>query len=61
MEHVRQRRLARARADLLSTDWTVSAIAARWHFHDSSHFIRAHKKRYGETPNTLRRTVPRST
>lgn len=54
MEHVRQRRLERARADLLATTWTVSEIAARWHFHDSSHFIRAYKKRYGETPTTLR-------
>ncbi|MDF2261492.1 AraC family transcriptional regulator [Streptantibioticus ferralitis] len=62
MEHVRQRRLERARADLLSTAWTVAEIAARWHFHDSSHFIRAHKKRYGETPTTLRRRAePRST
>ncbi|MBR7829333.1 helix-turn-helix transcriptional regulator [Actinospica sp. MGRD01-02] len=55
MEHVRQRRLERARADLLSTTWTVAEVAARWHFHDSSHFIRAHKRRYGETPTALRR------
>lgn len=55
MEHVRQRRLERARADLLCTPWTVAEIAARWHFHDSSHFIRAYKKRYGETPTVLRR------
>jgi AraC-like DNA-binding protein len=57
MELVRQRRLERARADLLSTTCTVSEIAARWHFTDSSHFIRAYKKRYGETPTTLRRGV----
>jgi AraC-like DNA-binding protein len=57
MDHVRQRRLERARADLLGTTWTVSEIAARWHFHDSSHFIRTYKKRYGETPTTLRRRV----
>ena len=61
MEHVRQRRLDRARIDLLSTAWTVAEIAARWHFHDSSHYIRAHKKRYGETPTALRRRAePRS-
>jgi AraC-like DNA-binding protein len=54
MEHVRQRRLEHARTDLLSTTRTVAEIAARWHFHDSSHYIRAHKKRYGETPTSLR-------
>lgn len=57
MELVRQRRLERARADLLSTTCTVAEIAARWHFTDSSHFIRAYKKRYGETPTALRRSV----
>lgn len=62
MEHVRRRRLERARTDLLSTAWTVAEIAARWQFHDSSHFIRAYKKRYGETPTALRRrTKARST
>ncbi|WP_079146961.1 helix-turn-helix domain-containing protein [Streptomyces griseochromogenes] len=56
MEHVRRRRLERARADLLSTTWTVSEIAARRHFTDSSHFIRACRKRYGETPTASRRS-----
>jgi AraC-like DNA-binding protein len=55
MEHVRKRRLEQAAAELLSTSWTVAEIAARWHFSDSSHFIRAHKKRYGETPAARRR------
>jgi AraC-like DNA-binding protein len=54
MERVRQRRLERARADLISTSWTVSEIASRWNFTDSSHFIRAYKKRFGETPTATR-------
>lgn len=50
MAYVRERRLERARAELSSTRLTVSEIAARWHFTDSSHFTRAYKKRYGKTP-----------
>nr|WP_239092328.1 helix-turn-helix transcriptional regulator [Streptomyces sp. SID14478] len=55
MGHVRERRLERARAELLSTRLTVSEIAARWHFADSSHFIKAYKKRFAETPSADRR------
>jgi AraC-like DNA-binding protein len=55
MGHVRERRLDRARAELLSTSLTVSELAARWHFTDSSHFIRAFRARYGATPNAVRR------
>ena len=54
MEYVRERRLERARAELTSTSSTVSEIAARWHFTDSSHFIRAYKKRFDETPTAHR-------
>ncbi|MGW2175316.1 helix-turn-helix domain-containing protein [Streptomyces sp. NPDC001705] len=50
MGYVRERRLERARAELSSTRLTVSEIAARWHFADSSHFVKAYKKRYAETP-----------
>jgi AraC-like DNA-binding protein len=55
MGHVRERRLDRARAELLSTSLTVSELAARWHFTDSSHFIRTFRTRYGATPNAVRR------
>ncbi len=54
MGHVRERRLERARAELTSTSLTVSELAARWHFTDSSHFIRAYKKRFAETPTARR-------
>ncbi|WP_046729481.1 helix-turn-helix domain-containing protein [Streptomyces humi] len=54
MGYVRERRLERARAELLSTRLTVSEIAARWHFTDSSHFVKAYKKRFAETPTARR-------
>src|SRR5262249_29154194 len=54
MTYVRSRRLERARRELMSTSRTVSELAARWHFTDSSHFIKAYQKRYGETPAGLR-------
>ncbi|GHE92936.1 helix-turn-helix domain-containing protein [Streptomyces fumanus] len=50
--YIRRRRLAEA-AEALSvpgTRLTVSEAAARWHFTDSSHFIRAFKKQYQVTP-----------
>lgn len=50
MGYVRTRRLERARAELISTHLTVSELAARWHFADSSHFVKAYKKRFAETP-----------
>ena len=54
MGYVRERRLERARAELISTRLTVSELAARWHFADSSHFVKAYKKRFAETPTAGR-------
>jgi AraC-like DNA-binding protein len=54
MGYVRERRLERARAELISTRLTVSEIAARWHFADSSHFVKAYKRRFAETPTACR-------
>ncbi|MGW7045725.1 helix-turn-helix domain-containing protein [Streptomyces avermitilis] len=36
---------------------SVSELAAHWQFADSSHFIRAVKGRYGQTPAEFARTV----
>jgi AraC-like DNA-binding protein len=53
--YIRRRRLERARAELVAAGRPgVSEIAARWHFADSSHFIRAFRKQYGETPALYR-------
>ncbi|MGN5637259.1 helix-turn-helix domain-containing protein [Streptomyces sp. AC154] len=54
MGYVRERRLERARAELASTRLTVSEIAARWHFADGSHFVKAYKKRFAQTPTAGR-------
>ncbi|WIX80061.1 helix-turn-helix transcriptional regulator [Amycolatopsis carbonis] len=56
--YVRRRRLERARLDLTS-HVTVSEVAARWQFADSSHFIRAFKSRYGMTPTQFVRSAQR--
>ncbi len=47
---IRERRLQAARSALEQNRWSVSEIAARWHFADGSHFSRAFKKRYGLAP-----------
>jgi AraC-like DNA-binding protein len=55
MGYVRERRPERAGAELMSTHLSVSEIAARWHFADSSHFVKACRRRFGETPTGRRR------
>jgi AraC-like DNA-binding protein len=60
MGYVRQRRLERAGAELLATTWTVSELAARWHFTDESHLIKAYRQHFGQTPAAHRRTAPRA-
>ncbi|MGW2373462.1 MULTISPECIES: helix-turn-helix domain-containing protein [Kitasatospora] len=55
--YVRRRRLEQARSQLaeLTGQSSVSEIAAQWHFADSSHFIRAFKRQYGQTPGEFAR------
>jgi AraC family transcriptional activator of tynA and feaB len=57
MAYVRARRLEQARLELAASPNrpAVSELAARWHFSDSSHFTRAFKQRYGETPTAYSR------
>jgi len=49
-------RLSRAKELLLSTADTVSAIALSVGFDNPSYFCRVFRKRYGVTPNALRKT-----
>jgi AraC family transcriptional activator of tynA and feaB len=56
--YLRRRRLERAHQELTDQPWTglsVSELAARYHFSDSSHFVRAFKKQYGHSPARLAR------
>jgi len=55
MGYVLGRRLELARAELMSSSVSVSEVAARWHFTDSSHFIKSYKKRFGDSPAADRR------
>ncbi|MGI5450644.1 helix-turn-helix domain-containing protein [Streptomyces sp. CA-243310] len=50
--YIRGRRLEQARFALSARAGrpSVAEVAARWQFADSSHFIRAFKGRYGQTP-----------
>jgi AraC-like DNA-binding protein len=60
--YIRRRRLEEARLELAAPfdRPTVSEVAARWHFAHSSHFIRAFRSRYGETPARFARSRGRS-
>ncbi|WP_431954853.1 helix-turn-helix domain-containing protein [Actinacidiphila sp. bgisy167] len=55
MAYVRRRRLERARQELVAFGgkYTLSAMAARWQFADASHFSRAFKRQFGESPSSL--------
>lgn len=58
MSFVRHRRLLRAHDDLVrrGSATGISEIAARWHFSDSSHFIRHFKSAFGVTPAAYLKT-----
>lgn len=50
MAYVRRQRLQCAQTQLMDPSARVSEVAARWHFSDTSHFIRQFKAAYGVTP-----------
>lgn len=53
---IRQRRLERCRADLLTgSGQSVSAVGARWGLPDSAHFSRLFRRAYGLPPAEYRR------
>jgi AraC-like DNA-binding protein len=58
-EVIRIRRLARAREELAESDRSVSSIAHRWGFSDTSHFSRSFKAHYGSSPTEYRVSVRR--
>jgi AraC family transcriptional activator of tynA and feaB len=55
--YIRRRRLEQARLELTAPAGrpSISELAARWRFADSSHFVRAFKRQYGETPTEFAR------
>jgi AraC-like DNA-binding protein len=57
--HIRHRRLEEARRALTASTsrLSVSELAAHWQFADSSHFSRAFKKHYGQTPTEYARST----
>ncbi|GAA2329791.1 helix-turn-helix domain-containing protein [Streptomyces violaceusniger] len=59
MAYIRHRRLEEARLALTAPSGrlSVSELAAHWQFADSSHFTRAFKKQYGQTPTEYARSI----
>jgi AraC family transcriptional regulator, positive regulator of tynA and feaB len=57
--YIRQRRLEQARLALTapSSRLSITELAAYWQFADGSHFTRAFKKRYGQTPAEYTRSA----
>jgi AraC-like DNA-binding protein len=55
--HIRLRRLARSRADLVRPGETapITEIAFRWGFSDAANFSRAFRRQYGQSPSQVRR------
>jgi AraC family transcriptional activator of tynA and feaB len=56
-EYIRRRRLEEARRELLTArnPLSVAETASRYQFADSTHFIRAFRRRFGATPATFAR------
>ena len=60
-EYVREQRLRRCRADLVSNHLAhrqIAEIAYGWGFADPAHFARSFKQRFGRTPSEVRHAAP---
>jgi len=57
--YIRHRRLDEARLALTApySQLSITELAAYWHYADASHFIRAFKKRYNQTPAEFARSA----
>jgi AraC-like DNA-binding protein len=53
--YIRRRRLEEARRALTAGPLSVSELAAHWQFADSSHFTRAFRQHFGQTPTEYAR------
>ena len=51
---IRGRRLARCRAELLKSFFTVTEVAFRWGFNDAAQFSHAFRAQYGLSPRSFR-------
>jgi AraC family transcriptional regulator len=58
--YVRRRRVERARAEMATSDRPLSMIAIDAGFSDQSHFTRAFRQAFGETPGQYARSLRRS-
>ncbi|MEU0936039.1 helix-turn-helix domain-containing protein [Embleya sp. NPDC005971] len=58
--YIRHSRLEQARLELRTstTRPSISELAAHWHFAGSSHFTRAFRSQYGQTPTEFARRAP---
>lgn len=54
---IRERRLEHCRSDITDprlADWSITDIAFRWGFSDSSHFSHCFRNEFGVSPRQLR-------
>jgi AraC-like DNA-binding protein len=56
--YLRKVKLEHARADLLTGDLTVTAVAHRWGFHHPGRFAAIYRRAFGESPSDTRRRGP---
>lgn len=55
LAYVSNRRMERARAQLINTDYPIGVVAGDVGYEDASAFTRRFKKHFGQSPRTLAR------